>query len=306
VSSLRSRVFRFFVRYWMSPKFNVSSTVHEQRRAFENLAKLSLLPRNTNVQTVFVGDLPAEWISVGTTSDESAILYLHGGAYNIGSPRTHRDIAARISKAAEARTLVIDYRLAPEHAHPAALQDVVMAYRWLLKNGLSPQNIVIAGDSAGGGLAIAALVSLRDAGEPLPAAAVCLSPWTDLQGTGESMTTHVHADPFLTPEWLQFMARHFVADNDPRMPSISPIYADLHNLPPILIQVGSDEILLSDSIRLAECARQAGVDSTLDVWENMWHVWHFFAGQLPEGRRAVNKVGEYIRGHLNHPDKTQA
>ena len=290
----------------MSPKFNVTSTVEEQRRTFENLAKFSILPSRTDVQPVHVGDVPAEWISVGTTSEESAVLYLHGGAYTIGSPRTHRDIAARISKAAGVRILLIDYRLAPEHPHPAAVQDVVMAYRWLLENGLSPHNIAIAGDSAGGGLAIAALVSLRDAGEPLPAAAVCLSPWTDLQGTGESMTTHVHADPFLTPEWLQSMAKHFVADHDPRMPLISPIHADLHDLPPVLIQVGSDEILLSDSMRLAESARQAGVETTLDVWEGMWHVWHFFAGQMPEGKRAMNKVGTYIRSHLKHPDFTQA
>ena len=290
----------------MSPKFNVTSTVEEQRRAFENLAKLSILPSRTDVQPVHVGDVPAEWISVGNTSEEGAVLYLHGGAYTIGSPRTHRDIAARISKAAGVRTLLIDYRLAPEHPHPAAVQDVVAAYRWMLEYGLSPHNIAIAGDSAGGGLAIAALVSLRDAGQPLPAAAVCLSPWTDLQGTGESMTTHIDADPFLTPEWLQLMAKHYVANNDPRMPLISPIHADLHDLPPVLIQVGSDEILLSDSMRLAESARQAGVKTTLDVWEGMWHVWHFFAGQMPEGKRAMRIVGTYIRSHLKHPVFTQA
>ncbi len=290
----------------MSPKFNLTSTVEEQRRAFENLAKLSILPSRTDVQPVHVGDVPAEWISVGTTSEEGAVLYLHGGAYTIGSPRTHRDIAARISKAAGVRTLLIDYRLAPEHPHPAAVQDVVAAYRWMLEYGLSPHNIAIAGDSAGGGLAIAALVSLRDTGEPLPAAAVCLSPWTDLQGTGESMTTHIDADPFLSPEWLQLMAKHYVANNDPRMPLISPIHADLHDLPPVLIQVGSDEILLSDSMRLAESARQAGVKTTLDVWEGMWHVWHFFAGQMPEGKRAMKIVGTYIRSHLKHPVFTQA
>jgi acetyl esterase/lipase len=290
----------------MSPKFNLTATVEEQRRAFENLAKFSILPSRTAVQPVHVGDVPAEWISVGTTSEERAVLYLHGGAYTIGSPRTHRDIAARISKAAGARILLIDYRLAPEHPHPAAVQDVVAAYRWMLEYGLSPHNIAIAGDSAGGGLAIAALVSLRDTGEPLPAAAVCLSPWTDLQGTGESMTTHIEADPFLTPEWLQLMAKHFVENNDPRMPLISPIHADLGDLPPILIQVGSDEILFSDSIRLVERAREAGVETTLDVWEGMWHVWQFFAGQMPEGRRAIDEVGSFIRSHLNPQGITRA
>jgi acetyl esterase/lipase len=148
-------------------------------------------------------------------------------------------------------------------------------------------------------LAIAALVSLRNANEPLPAAAVCLSPWTDLERTGESITTLVHADPFLNPDWLKFMAKHYVANNDPHVPLISPIYADLQELPPILIQEGSDEILLSDSTRLAKRARMAGVDVTLVVWKNMWHVWHFFAGQMPEGNRAIINVGKFIQKHIS-------
>ncbi len=296
--SLRSHMFRLVVKYWMSPKFNTSRTVQAQRRALEDFAKLSILPIKTKIQPLQIGKMSAEWISVCNTREECALLYLHGGAYNIGSLNTHRDIAARISKASKVKTLLIDYRRAPEHSHPAAVEDVVMAYRWLLKNQFSPQNIVIAGDSAGGGLAIAALVSLRDDGDPLPAAAVCLSAWTDLEGTGESFTTHVQSDPFLTPEWLRFMAKHYVANNDARMPLISPLYADLHDLPPIFIQVGSDEILLSDSTRLAERAREAGVDATLDVWEGMWHVWHFFAGQMPEGNRAMKEVGKFIHKHL--------
>jgi len=173
-----------------------------------------------------------------------------------------------------------------------------MAYRWPFKSGFPPRNIVIAGDSAGGGFAIASVISLRDTGETLPAAAVCLSPWTDLQGTGVSMTTHAQAESFLSPERLRFMAKHYVADKDPRMPLISPVYADLRELPPIMIQVGSDEILLRDAVLLAERACQAGVDTTLDVWENMWHVWHFFSRQMPEGRRAMNEVGQYVRSHL--------
>jgi acetyl esterase/lipase len=285
----------------MSPKFNAVTTVQEQRRALEGFAKLSILPRKIKIQPLHVGNLAAEWISVGNTLEDCAVLYVHGGAYNIGSLNTHRDLAARISKASHVKTLLIEYRLAPEHAYPAAIEDVVLAYRWLLKNGYSPHNIVIAGDSAGGGLAIATLVSLRDGGEPLPSAAICLSPWTDLARTGESMKTHIQVDPFLTPEWLEFMARHYVGNNNPRMPLISPIYADLHKLPPIFIQVGSDDILLSDSIRLAERAREAGVVTTLDVWENMWHVWHFFAGKMPEGNHAMNQAGNYIHKNLGQP-----
>jgi monoterpene epsilon-lactone hydrolase len=297
--SLRSHLFRLVVKYWMSPKFNAHKTIQEQRRALEGFAKLSMLPTKTKVQSINVGNISAEWISAGNPLEECAVLYLHGGAYNIGSLNTHRDIAARISKASKVRTLLVDYRLAPEHAHPAAVEDVAVAYRWLLGKGFYPQNIVIAGDSAGGGLAIATLVLLRDAGEPMPAAAVCLSAWTDLKGTGQSIATHIHADPFLTPEWLQFMAKSYAANNDPRSPLISPIFADLHELPPILIQVGTDEILLSDSTRLADRARQARVDVTLDVWENMWHVWHFFAGQMPEGSRALDEVGRFINKHIS-------
>lgn len=245
--------------------------------------------------------MSAEWISVGKTLEECTVLYLHGGAYNIGSLNTHRDLAAQISKASKIKTLLIDYRLAPEHIHPAAVEDVVIAYRWLINNGFSPKNIVIAGDSAGGGLTIAALVSLRDAYEPLPAATVCLSAWTDLELTGESITTHVHADPFLNPDWLRFMAQHYVANHDPHTPLISPIYADLSGLPPMFIQVGSDEILLSDSTRLAQHAHMSGVDTKLEIWEKMWH---FFAGKIPEGNRAINKVGEFIQNHINQREIT--
>ncbi|UCC45032.1 MAG: alpha/beta hydrolase [Candidatus Zixiibacteriota bacterium] len=297
--SLRSRLFRLVVKYWMSPKFNAHTTIQEQRRALEGFAGLSILPAGTRVQPVKIGTLSAEWISVGDNPEQRAVLYVHGGAYNIGSLNTHRDIAARIAKASKMKTLSIDYRLAPEHDHPAAVEDVVSAYRWLLENGYSPRNIVIAGDSAGGGLAVAALVSLRDAGEQLPAAAVCMSPWTDLEGTGESITSLAHKDPFLTSDWLGVMAKNYVADDDPRSPLISPIYADLHGLPPILIQVGADEILLSDSTRLEKRGRQAGVDVTLDIWANMWHVWHLFAGQMPEAKRAINEVGKFIREHVS-------
>jgi monoterpene epsilon-lactone hydrolase len=297
--SLRSRIFRLVVKYWMSPKFNTSSTVQKQRKALERFAKFSILPGKTKIQALQIGKIAAEWISVGDTPEDCVILYLHGGDYCIGSLNTHRELAARISKASKIKTLLIDYRLAPEHPYPAAIEDVVIAYQWLLKNGFSSNNIVIAGDSAGGGLVIAALVKLRDLGESLPAAAICLSAWTDLQSTGESMKTHFQKDPFLTPEWLKFMAKHYAANSDFKTPLISPIYAGLALLPPLLIQVGSDEILLSDSIRLADRAREAGLDTTLKVWNNMWHVWHFFAGKMPEANRALNHIGSFIHKHFN-------
>jgi acetyl esterase/lipase len=210
----------------MSPKFNTTSTVQKQRKALERFAKFSILPGKTKIQPLQIRKIAAEWISVGDTPEDCVILYLHGGAYSIGSLNTHRELAARISKASKVKTLLIDYRLAPEHPYPAAVEDAVFAYRWLLKNGFSSNNIVIAGDSAGGGLVIAALVKLRDLDESLPAAAICLSAWTDLQLTGESMKTHIQKDLFLTPDWLQYMAKHYVTNNDFSLPLISPVYAD--------------------------------------------------------------------------------
>ena len=297
--SLRSHIYRLVVKFLMSPKFDTTSTAQKQRKALERFSTLSILPGKTKIRPLQIGKINAEWISVGNTPENCVILYLHGGAYCIGSLNTHRELAARISKASKIKILQIDYRLAPEHPHPAAVEDAVFAYRWLLKNGFSSNNIVIAGDSAGGGLSIAALVKLRDLGEPLPSAAVCLSPWTDLELTGESMNTHIHKDPFLTPAWLNYMAKHYAADNDFRLPLISSVYANLAMLPPLLIQVGSDEIFLSASIRLAKRAREAGVDVTLDIWENMWHVWHFFAGKMPEANTALNYMGRFIRKHIN-------
>ncbi|MEJ2194010.1 MAG: alpha/beta hydrolase [Ignavibacteriaceae bacterium] len=296
--TLRSRIFRLVVKYWMSPRFNIASTIRNQRKALEGFSKLSILPRKTKIEKLQIGKVRAEWISVGTTLENCVILYLHGGAYCIGSLNTHRELAARISKASKIRTLLIDYRLAPEHPFPAAIEDVVFTYDWLLKNGFLSNNVIIIGDSAGGGLAISTLVKLRDLGAPIPAAAVCISPWTDLELTGNSIQTHTSKDPFLTPQWLQLMAKYYAANNDFQTPLISPNYADLSMLPPLLIQAGSDDILLSDSIRLAEHACESGVDSTLDIWENMWHVWHFFAGKMPEANRAINQISNFIYEHI--------
>jgi monoterpene epsilon-lactone hydrolase len=223
---------------------------------------------------------------------------LHGGGYTIGSVKTHRELISRVSRAADARVLAIDYRLAPEHPFPAAVEDATAAYRWLLEGGVDPTRIVIAGDSAGGGLTLAALVALRDAGNPLPAAGVCLSPWVDLEGVGESMTTRAEADPIVQREGLLEDAKAYLGDADPRTPLAAPLYADLTGLPSLLIQVGTAETLLDDSTRLAERARSAGVDVVLEPWEDMIHVWHFFASMLPEGQQAVDRVGEFIREHV--------
>ena len=190
------------------------------------------------------------------------------------------------------------YRLAPENPYPAALDDALSAYRWLLANDYSNEKISIAGDSAGGGLAIAAAIALRDEGDPAPASIACISPWTDLAMTGDSIRTHAGIDPMLQHTTLRLMASNYCAQNDPRTPLISPLYADLTGLSPLLCQVGSDEILLDDSIRIVKKARNDGVEATLKIHERMWHVWHLTARIVPEARKAVNELGAFIRNHF--------
>src|SRR5574341_2130342 len=216
------------------------------------------LPRGIEVKPGTADDVPIEWLIPLNPSSQSVILYLHGGGWTMGWSNLHRRMVAHICQAAASRALAVDYRLAPEHPFPAALEDCLTVYHWLLKNGTSPQNIVIAGDSAGGNLTLAALMSLCDAGDPLPAAAVCISPMTDLAGTGESFNTN--KDPLLTARFALSMARHYAGNQDPRLPLISPHYGNLTGLPPLLIQVGEDEILLSDAVRLADNARTVGVE----------------------------------------------
>jgi acetyl esterase/lipase len=242
--------------------------------------------------------VPAAWVVAPGAETGRVLLYLHGGGYVVGSINTHRDLAGRLSRAAAARVLLIDYRLAPEYPHPAAVEDATAAYRWLLRHGATPAHTVIAGDSAGGGLTVATLVALRDAGEALPAAGVCISPWVDLEGIGESMTTKASVDPIVQHQGLVWFADLYLGGANPRTPLAAPLYADLHGLPPLLIHVGAAETLLDDATRLAERAKTAGVDVTLEVWEEMIHVWHLFAAMLPEGQQAIERLGAYIRQRL--------
>ena len=243
---------------------------------------------------VDAGGVPGEWIVAPNAAPDRAILYLHGGGYVMGSVNTHRAMIARISRAAQARVLAINYRLAPEHPFPAAVDDATAAYRWLVKEGYQPSKLVIAGDSAGGGLTFAALVALRDARTPLPAAAVPISPWNDLAGTGASIKSRAGVDPMVGRQGLAPMARQYAGSADLKTPLLSPLYADLQGLPPLLIHVGDAEVLLDDSTRIAERAKAAGVDVTLEVWPEMIHVWHVFAKLLPEGQQAIDRIGEFV------------
>jgi epsilon-lactone hydrolase len=270
-----------------------SLTIAERRKAIESVA--SVPPAGTLVERVEASGVPAEWVTPAGAGDGRVLLYLHGGGYQIGSPATLRHMIALLCAAAQARALSVDYRLAPEHPFPAALDDAVAAYRWLLAGGTDPATIAIAGDSAGGGLALGTLVALRDAGYPMPAAAVLLSPWTDLALTGESLRTRADVDVMLKPGSMHETAGVYLAGQDPRHPCASPLYADMRGLPPLLIHVGDAEVVLDDSTRVAARARAAGVDVTLEVWDEMPHVFHAWAGLLPESDQAIKRIGEWLR-----------
>ena len=272
-------------------------TTEDNRLSYERLVASLPLDDDISTEKVGAGGVAAEWVVAPEAQDGRVLLYFHGGGYVFGSMRTHRIILAHLSRAAQARVLGLDYRLAPEFPFPAPVEDAVAAYRWLISNGTNPKKIVLAGDSAGGGLTIAALVALRYLGEPMPAAGVGISPWTDMEATGESFVTNAEVDPMVTRDGIHNIATTYLAGKDPRSPLASPIYADLTGLPPLLLQVGSIETLLDDTSVLAERAREAGVEVEVDVWDDMPHVWHHFAPILPEARQAIQRIAEFMRKH---------
>lgn len=271
-------------------------TIEEQRTRQEKMSKYAKLPADIQCQPINVEGISAEWINA-PDADLGVILYLHGGAYALGSINVHREFIARLALATKMRCLAINYRLAPEHPFPAALEDATAAYHWLLTQGVDPSQIIIAGDSAGGGLALVTMVTLRDAGEQLPAGAVCISPWTDLSLTGASIEQKSKLDPILNPTSLDMYAKYYAGEYELTSPLISPLYADLHELPPLLIQVGADEILVDDAIRLAEKARDARVDVTLEIWDEMFHIFQLIPF-LPETKKAIGSIAEFVSQNL--------
>jgi monoterpene epsilon-lactone hydrolase len=268
--------------------------VSKARAEFESLSFFFKPIASYKKQKETPNGVPAEWITVAESLLEHVVLFLHGGSYNAGSIRTHRALAANTAWAINARTLLIDYRLAPDHPYPASLQDASAAYQWLLSEGYLPKNIVLAGDSSGGGLALGLAMRLRDQARPLPGALLCYSPWTDLALTGESYISNAKSDVLVAVGELRQSALLYMGAADLRTPYASPLYGNPRGLPPVMIQVGSDEVLLSDSVRWAESARAAGVDVNLEVWEGMQHEWQFAARMMPEGRQALEHVKEYF------------
>jgi epsilon-lactone hydrolase len=272
-----------------------SLTLAERRRQYERADRVFPVPSDVAVESIAVPVAPAEWLRPSGARQDAVVLYLHGGGYVIGSPRSHRHLAAAIGSASGTPALLLDYRLAPEHPFPAAVDDAVAAYRWLIERGLAPGKIVIAGDSAGGGLTVATLLALRDARVTTPAGAVCISPWVDLTGTAASYTRNAGSDPIVRPALIQEMANAYLRGMDPKTPLASPLFGDLGGLPPLLIQVGAGEVLVDDATTLADRAKSAGVDATLEVWEHMVHVWHWFLPMLDEAQVAIDRIGAFVR-----------
>ena len=247
------------------------------------------------VSAVSNGSVKGEWLQL-TGDPQQIVYYLHGGGYVACSPETHRPFTAALSQATNARVFALDYRLAPEHRFPAAVEDAVAGYRWLLDQGADPREIVIGGDSAGGGLTLATLIALRDAGEQLPRAAFVISPWTDLACAGRSLDANDERDPMFYGEGVRWMAPVYLGGASPRHPLASPIYADLSKLPPLLIHVSDNEVLLDDSTRLADRAKQFGVNVDLRVWNDLPHAWPVFvAFRMPESFQALGEIVEFIR-----------
>jgi len=252
-----------------------------------------IYPASVSVEKFAIDGLPAAWISPETDSN-TVILYFHGGGYVTGSLGTHQMLCADIAQTVNARLLFVEYRLAPEHPFPAALEDARTAYHWLLTQGVGAENIFLAGDSAGGGLSLALTLSLRDAKEPLPAGVICISPWTDLTMSGASHSENARAEVSLHPDSLRLWAISYAGKGDLKNPLISPYFAEYDGFPPTLIQVGEQEVLLDDARVVAEKAGSAGVDVTLSVFEGMWHVWHTLGTMLPEGRQAFEEIRRFI------------
>lgn len=282
----------------IAPSFRPGVPLSQQRQVLDGMGAAAPLPAGTTIERGELAGMPTEWLSAPGWSERHLLLHLHGGGYVMGSCASHRALVAQIAGACGIRAVLPEYRLAPEHPFPAALDDAVAVYRGLLERGVAPERLVVVGDSAGGGLTLATLVALRDAGVPLPAAAVALSPFCDMTFTGESIETRAAVDPWLSPPLLEPVTRLYIGDHDRRDPRLSPLFAELRGLPPLLIHVGDQEILLSDSVRFAEQARAADVAVELEVWPEVWHVFHLFAPVLPEANAALAKIGAFVRGRL--------
>ena len=297
MSSIRAFIIRQISKQVMKRSRIATDPLGARQDFHRRMTKLPLA-RGVASARENVGGIECEWLTPDGCDDAPLIYFLHGGAYIMGSPATHRRLVSYIAQAAGMRAVLPDYRLAPEHRFPSQLEDSLQVWRTLLKGGIDPANIAIGGDSAGGNLSVATMLALRDAGEPLPAACFLLSPWLDLAGDGESHHTRSRSDPWFRPDKMPALVANFCDESEVRKPMVSPVHADAGGLPPTLIQVGDHEILLSDSTEFADNIKAAGGRVDLHVWPDMWHVFQYFIGHMPESRKAIDDIGWFLRSEF--------
>jgi monoterpene epsilon-lactone hydrolase len=278
-----------------SRDISIKRRVDEHRKGLEQMSSGLELQKDVKSDFIDANGVNAALFTPTEIENKRTILFLHGGAYIAGSIKTAQYHAIEIAKVAKSKVLIIDYSLAPEHQFPAALDDAINSYQWLVDIEKVPHNkLIVIGVSAGGGLTIATLLKLRKMGKKMPKAAIGISPWVDLSFTGHTFKSRAKFDPFLTPDELEFAANLYLKDMDPRDPFVSPIYGDLKGLPPLFIQAGTAEILYDDAVRLAETAEKAGVDVKLDIWEDMIHAFPVFVSVSPESKQAIERIGKFI------------
>ncbi len=294
MASIQNFFIRLFLKSVVKKDKIATASIGSTRRSLEKLTGMSLMPKGVTFEKIEYNGIKAEWTTPSNLKNPGVVLYFHGGGYVSGSIKTHRALVGRIALASKTRCLSVEYRLAPEHPFPAGLDDAIEIYHWLIKQNFDPKKIVLAGDSAGGGLVIAALLRLRDEKAPLPAAGVCMSPWLDLEVTGESATRLADKDLMVPASGLKAFGLLYTKRENLQHPYVSPVFADPTGLPPLFIQVSDYETLLDDTMRFEKKAKAAGATVEVEIWKKMSHVWQAYGPILPEAMRAIKKLGEYI------------
>jgi len=295
--SLRAFLAKFAARLLIAPALH-EPDMALRRQKVDKLSRFTWPARGATYTTGNLGGVPVEWVAHPASGARGFVLYLHGGAYVVGSPRSHRSLTSRLAQAARVCVATLDYRLAPEHPFPAAVDDAVAAYKALLAQDVSANKIIIAGDSAGGGLALALALRLKAKPLPQPAGIVCLSPWTDLTMSGDSVKSRARQEVMLSGKLGRDSAAQYLAGQDPTLPLASPLFADLTGLAPVFIQVGGQEILHDDATRFAQKASAQGVQVTLQTWPNLWHVWQLHGGLMPESDAAIAAIASFVHARL--------
>ena len=302
--SRRARFIRWLTGRYIRRIDIANAPVPKMRKRLDQLGRLARAARHVSIEEKSVAGIHAEWYRPPQAKPGKLLLYLHGGAYALGSCDSHRKLVTHMAWEGNIEAVMPEYRLAPEHPFPAGLDDAVAVYKELLDAGYAAADIIIAGDSAGGGLSVATMLQLRHQGLPLPGGAILISPFLDMSATGESMKTRASRDPWFRPDEIEVVVRYYCPGEDVRNPLLSPVFANVAGLPPTLIQVGDDEILLSDSTRFADKMKTAGVDVEIEVFPEMWHVFQLFVGKMPESKAAVKKIGAWIQNESS--GRTQA